>query len=137
VQRIKSRRRRLYHSENLTALCGAAAEGGERYDADRKFKRGVQPPRRHRYFAMELSVTQARAWIRAETEEAAGTRARAAAARRETADLEKARLIEQLRHSNLRMQAQSEEIETLGRETPQSLNHQPASTFGRAEPVEH
>ena len=39
--------------------------------------------------------------------------ARAAAARRQTADLEKARLIEQLRHSYLRMQAQSEEIETL------------------------
>ena len=43
---------------------------------------------------------------------------RAAAARHETADLEKARLIEQLRHSNLRMQAQSEEIEKLGKETP-------------------
>jgi hypothetical protein len=39
---------------------------------------------------------------------------RAAAAKRETQDLEKARLIEQLRHSNLRMQAQQEELEKLG-----------------------
>ena len=35
---------------------------------------------------------------------------RIAAAKRETADLEKARIIEQLRHSNLRMQAQQKEI---------------------------
>ena len=48
----------------------------------------------------------------------ATTSERAAAARHETEDLEKARLIEQLRHSNLRMQAQSEEIEKLGKETP-------------------
>ena len=45
-----------------TVRRGAAAEGGERYDADRRFKRGgVQPPLRHRYFATELFVTQARA----------------------------------------------------------------------------
>jgi hypothetical protein len=45
---------------------------------------------------------------------------RAAAARRETADLEKARLIEALRHSTLRMQAQGQELEKLGQqqETP-------------------
>jgi hypothetical protein len=41
---------------------------------------------------------------------------RAAAAKRETTNLEKARLIEQLRHSNLRMQAQSEELEKLGQQ---------------------
>jgi hypothetical protein len=41
---------------------------------------------------------------------------RAAAAKRETQDLEKARLIEQLRHSNLRMRAQSEELEKLGQQ---------------------
>jgi hypothetical protein len=34
-----------------------------------------------------------------------------AIAKRENADLEKARLIEQLRHSNLRMQAQQKELE--------------------------
>jgi hypothetical protein len=47
---------------------------------------------------------------------------RAAAARSETQSLEKARLIEQLRHSNLRMQAQSEELEKLGQQidTPAS-----------------
>jgi hypothetical protein len=45
---------------------------------------------------------------------------RAAAAKRETEDLEKARLIEALRHSNLRMQAQSQEVKKLGQqvETP-------------------
>ena len=37
--------------------------------------------------------------------------ARIAAAKRETADLEKARIIEQLRHSNLRMQAKQKELE--------------------------
>jgi hypothetical protein len=41
---------------------------------------------------------------------------RAAAARRETSDLEKARLIEQLRHSNLRMQAQTKELEELSQQ---------------------
>jgi hypothetical protein len=41
---------------------------------------------------------------------------RAAAAKRETADLEKARLIEQLRHSNLRMQAQQKELEKLAQQ---------------------
>jgi hypothetical protein len=45
---------------------------------------------------------------------------RAAVARREMEDLEKARLIEALRHSNPRMQAQSEEYKKLGQrqETP-------------------
>ena len=38
---------------------------------------------------------------------------RAAAAKRELKDLEKARLIDSLRHSTLRMQAQSEELERL------------------------
>lgn len=35
------------------------------------------------------------------------------AAKRETSNLEKARIIEQLRHSNLRMQAEQKEIEKL------------------------
>jgi hypothetical protein len=45
---------------------------------------------------------------------------RAAAAKRETSDLEKARLIDALRHSTLRMQAQSQELEKLSQqvETP-------------------
>jgi hypothetical protein len=45
---------------------------------------------------------------------------RAAAAKRETKDLEKARLIDALQHSTLRMQAQSKELEKLGQqvETP-------------------
>jgi hypothetical protein len=45
---------------------------------------------------------------------------RAAAARRETGELEKARLIDAMRHSTLRMQAQSQELEKLGQqlETP-------------------
>ena len=45
---------------------------------------------------------------------------RAAAARRETSELEKARLIDAMRHSTLRMQAQSQELEKLGQqlETP-------------------
>jgi hypothetical protein len=44
----------------------------------------------------------------------------AAATNHETADLEKVRLIDTLRHSTLRMQAQSEELEKLGKqpETP-------------------
>jgi len=41
---------------------------------------------------------------------------RIGAAKRETADLEKARIIEQLRHSNLRMQAQQKEIEKLAQQ---------------------
>ena len=45
---------------------------------------------------------------------------RAAAAKRETRNLEKARLIDAMRHSTLRMQAQSQELEKLGQqlETP-------------------
>jgi hypothetical protein len=45
---------------------------------------------------------------------------RAAVAKRETRDLEKARLIDALRNSTLRMQAQSQELEKLGQqiETP-------------------
>jgi len=42
---------------------------------------------------------------------------RAAAARRETGELEKARLIDAMRHSTLRMQAQSQELEKLGQQT--------------------
>jgi hypothetical protein len=41
---------------------------------------------------------------------------RAAAAKGEIRDLEKARLIDALRHSTLRMQAQSEELEKLGQQ---------------------
>ena len=65
---------------------------------------------------------------------------RTAAAKRETADLEKARLIEQLRHSNLRMQAQQKELEKLAQQqedepapgqTPdlQSIEHQHPEWF--------
>ena len=48
------------------------------------------------------------------------------AAKRETADLEKARIIEQLRHSNLRMQAQQKEIEKLAQQ--QGVEPAPAQT---------
>jgi hypothetical protein len=41
---------------------------------------------------------------------------RAAAAKRETTNLEKARVIDALRHSTLRMQAQSQELEKLGQQ---------------------
>jgi hypothetical protein len=51
---------------------------------------------------------------------------RAAAAKRETTDLEKARIIEQLRHSNLRMQAQQKEIEKLAQQ--QGAEPAPAQT---------
>lgn len=47
--------------------------------------------------------------------------ARFAAAKRETADLEKARIIEQLRHSNLRMQAQQKELDKLAQQQGDEL----------------
>jgi hypothetical protein len=52
---------------------------------------------------------------------------RAAAVRRENADLEKARLIEQLRHSNLRMQARQKELEDLARQAGEPMPPQTPS----------
>ena len=58
---------------------------------------------------------------------------RIAAAKRETADLEKARIIEQLRHNNLRMQAQQKEIEKFA----QQQGDEPAPARRNEKPRPH
>jgi hypothetical protein len=65
--------------------------------------------------AISLSMFAPGAFARSNSSSATPSE-RAAAAKRETKDLEKARLIDALRHSTLRMQTQSEELEKLGQQ---------------------